>query len=129
VLNDLINYDKIEMDKFQVQLRVVDPFQVVEKTVRPLTMLARQRDIDFQISSDFDMPRANQDELQTIRSLRMLGDAVKFGQVVRNVVSNALKFTPRGGTIVLKGEKARLRLVDMCIGLFVVRSVLGKRGR
>jgi two-component system sensor histidine kinase VicK len=45
----------------------------------------------------------------------------KFGRVLDNLLSNALKFTPAGGTVTISGEelegKARLRVRDTGIGI------------
>ena len=104
MLNELINYDKIEMDKFRVEKRVCDPFLIVEKTVKPLFVQARQREVDLIFASDHDRPGTAPEDRRDIRMLRVYGDAVKLGQVVRNVVSNALKFTPTGGKVKVRGE-------------------------
>ena len=39
-----------------------------------------------------------------MQQVHVYGDKHKLGQVIRNLVSNALKFTPRDGTVTIKAE-------------------------
>jgi len=50
------------------------------------------------------------------------GDADRIGQLVDNLVSNALKFTPEGGSVTVRlarieGERARIEVVDTGMGI------------
>jgi signal transduction histidine kinase len=60
-------------------------------------------------------------ELMAGDSLYVLGDALRLAQVVDNLVSNAVKFTPRGGSITVSleriGEAAQLVVTDTGIGI------------
>ena len=49
VLNELINYDKIEMQKFHVERRVCDLYGVLLDTLRPLEAQAKQRKVQLQM--------------------------------------------------------------------------------
>jgi signal transduction histidine kinase len=99
-LNDLINYDKIETNTFAIEEKDVNIWSVIERTVGPLTLQAKEKNIKFNVANrvvggeaPFDLSR-----------LRVVGDSIKLGQVVRNLVSNALKFTPRDGEVTVSGH-------------------------
>mmetsp|Transcript_15709 Transcript_15709/g.26187 ORF Transcript_15709/g.26187 Transcript_15709/m.26187 type:complete len:916 (+) Transcript_15709:167-2914(+) len=89
VLNELINYDKIEMKKFHVEMKLCDINTVVNGTVRPLVVQAKQSKVTLTVQKDPTMDKA----------VYVMGDAVKLGQVIRNVLSNALKFAPKNSTV------------------------------
>mmetsp|Transcript_14008 Transcript_14008/g.23205 ORF Transcript_14008/g.23205 Transcript_14008/m.23205 type:complete len:907 (+) Transcript_14008:70-2790(+) len=86
VLNDLINYDKVELKKFHVERKLCNVYAVLKSTVQPQELLARTRDVQLVAEEYTD-------------KAYVIGDEMKLGQVIRNVLSNALKFTPPQGTV------------------------------
>jgi signal transduction histidine kinase len=106
-LNDLINYDKIETKTFSIDKKPVDMWSVVEKTVNLLTLQAKEKRVTFRLKSQLlnptsfsSIPDARNINL---KNLRVIGDVMKLGQVIRNLVSNALKFTPAEGKVLITG--------------------------
>ena len=73
VLNELINYDKIEMKKFHVEMKICDINTVISGTVRPLVVQAKQSNVKLSLQKDSTIDK----------SLYVLGDSVKLGQVIR----------------------------------------------
>jgi two-component system, chemotaxis family, sensor kinase Cph1 len=103
-LNDLINYDKIETKSFSIEKKDVDIWTVFEKTIKPLVNQAREKNIRMELVSQVSNPSAFPSGVDLpLRNLRLVGDAIKLGQVVRNLVSNALKFTPADGEVKIAG--------------------------
>jgi CheY-like chemotaxis protein len=90
-LNDLINYDKIETKTFTIEKKMVNVSSVAEKTVSLLAPQAKEKDVRILFESEEP------------HNLRVFGDSVKLAQVIRNLTSNALKFTPAKGTITVAG--------------------------
>lgn len=106
-INDLINYDKIETKTFTIERKVVDIWAVVERTVDLLKLHAAEKKVNFRYRSQLLHPKSfrSSAELGTIslKNLRVIGDDMKLGQVIRNLVSNALKFTPAQGKVSISG--------------------------
>jgi len=107
VLNDLLNYDKIEQGTLQLALEPLNVWQLVEKAILEFKLPASSKHIDLQVS--FDTQQANEKGIgkftrarllpDSIKGLRVIGDSVRLTQVLRNLMSNALKFTPADGSV------------------------------
>jgi signal transduction histidine kinase/ActR/RegA family two-component response regulator len=117
VLNDLIDYDKIDSGTMKLQKESLSIWSFVETSVHPFIVQARAKEIEMEIalqdSSSKDLLPISQDceELlehsKELKALIVMGDRVKLSQVLRNLVSNALKFTPAGGKVTVKGHWER----------------------
>ncbi len=87
--NDILDFSKIEagrMDVESVEFRL--PERLTETTV-PLIVRAREKGLEMELHMDPTLPE------------RVVGDPVRLGQVVMNLVSNAIKFTTAGRIEVL----------------------------
>lgn len=104
-LNDLMNYDKIETKSFSIEQKDVNPWSILRKTVGPMTMQAKEKNIELKLITQVSDPLEFPSEDLTINwsNLRVIGDSIKLAQVIRNLVSNALKFTPRNGRVTIAG--------------------------
>jgi len=107
VLNDLLNYDKIEQGTLRLEFSAVGIYNVVKKTVNAFMMQAKQKHVDLQLAGDCWVTNSGGDlELGSqFESLVVIGDATRIAQVLRNLLSNALKFTPSEGKVVVDGKK------------------------
>ena len=90
-VNDLLDVAKLEARKMQVQYEPVDLAELVRHTAEHFDALATERRMAFVI--------------ETPETLGAQLDAEKVQRVLLNILSNAFKFTPAGGTIrVILGE-------------------------
>ena len=100
ILNDLLNYDKIESGKLQLEIGTVAIKELIIKTVNQFRLHALNSQVD--LSLEFERINKNQDDLESgyiHKSWHVIGDETKLAQVLRNLCSNALKFTPANGAV------------------------------
>ncbi len=88
-VNQLLDLSKLEAGQMPLDLRPGNPASTVQAVVEQFRDLARQR----AISLELDLPETG--------SFVFL-DAVKWEQVIFNLLSNALKFTEKGGEVAVK---------------------------
>ena len=84
VINDVLDFSKIESGKLELERVPVDLNGLAENVLNLFSERARRSNIDLAAFVDPALPRS------------ILGDPVRLGQVVTNLVNNALKFTERG---------------------------------
>ena len=84
ILDDILDYSKIEAGKLDVELTSIDLPEIVAGAVRLMEDAAADKGLAIHMTVVGDRPPA------------VLGDPLRLGQVMRNLLSNAVKFTGRG---------------------------------
>jgi signal transduction histidine kinase len=92
VLNELMCYDKIEMKTMKIEKEVLPIWTVLNNAVRPFYIQAREKDITMEFL--LDSTDAARPVEMVKKNMIVIGDGIRLTQVFRNVISNALKFSP-----------------------------------
>jgi len=96
----LLNYDKVESGTLSLELTVVSIWSLIERTVTEFKLPMASKNIKLRI----DIPSESPFEELLLEDQKMIGDNVRITQVLRNLVSNAIKFTPEGGDILVEAK-------------------------
>ena len=107
LINDILDMSKIEAGKLNLRLEPVAIDEVVEDTLR----LIRQRAEKAGLKIRVHLPRAP-DITADFRALK---------QILLNLLTNAVKFTPRGGSITISAivteDNVHISVADTGIGI------------
>ena len=93
LLDDLMDAARLQTGKLAVDPRPTALMRVVEPTWRSYLPRGREKSIDMRL----DLPSA-------LVTTSVLADAMRVQQVLGNLLGNAIKFTPPGGTIWLRAR-------------------------
>ena len=109
LINDILDLAKVESGKIDFQAEPVDLPQLISETTAIVGGLALKRKIEVTVDVD--------PVLGTVHL-----DPVRLKQVVYNYLSNAIKFTPEGGRVVVRvrpeeRECFRIEVEDTGIGI------------
>lgn len=83
ILNDMIDSTKIEADRIEIDQERVDVVKCARDALLSQKMLIEEKKL--QIIEDYEKEMVD-----------ALGDRTRIGEVVDNIVSNAIKYTPEG---------------------------------
>ncbi|MBC9794899.1 PAS domain-containing protein [Sinomicrobium weinanense] len=91
LINDILDLNKIESDKLELVYTEVDLPELILHIRNQFKSLADAKDLTLRCHIDKNIPQ------------KIIGDTVRLSQILNNLVSNAIKFTEKGGvTISLK---------------------------
>jgi two-component system, cell cycle sensor histidine kinase DivJ len=118
LINDVLDMSKIEAERYELQ---INTFDVREPVSAALRLLRLQAD-DAGISLRGVLPA---------RDIEVDADSRAIKQIVLNLVSNALKFTPKGGTVTvtLSEFAGRVELAVADTGVGIAEDDLKRLGR
>ncbi len=113
VINDLLDFSKLRSNAIELELR---PFQLEECLENIIAMHAHsafEKGLELVLLIESDVPTG------------VIGDSLRFSQIINNLVSNAIKFTDQGEVVLLVSRSAlsqsevqlNIRVKDSGIGL------------
>jgi two-component system, sensor histidine kinase and response regulator len=89
IINDILDFSKLEAGKLEVEVLEFDLLEQLDHVITVLAPAAAHKGIALGAIVGPDVPR------------RVVGDAGRIGQVLLNLVGNAVKFTEQGRVVVL----------------------------
>lgn len=111
IINDILDYSKIEAGKIAFENIEIDFRSLIENTLELFAKNADEKKIDLSYSISDDVPKI------------IKGDPVRIRQIISNLISNAIKFTPKGFVFVnvqsdlTKPEFIKFDVEDSGIGI------------
>jgi two-component system, cell cycle sensor histidine kinase DivJ len=108
VVNGILDMSKMEAGNYELAPEPFAPRASLVNCCNLLALKARENGVDLVSRAPDDLPE-------------MSGDPRAFKQIVLNLVSNAIKFTERGGTVMVsaavEGSRLVLRVTDTGVGI------------
>lgn len=96
LLNNLLDLSRLESGKENYQMESVDIWQIAKDAIAELRPISKEKSLKLQIS---DPPV----------TAKVLCDEYKMGQVIRNLLSNAIRYSPENGVIEVLFEEDRIQ--------------------
>ena len=93
-LNDVLNYEKLYSNLMVLERTIEKPIEFILSAIRIFQVTAQNNGVNLILPTETDGA-----QLEFLKDKRFSVDVCKMGQVLRNFISNALKFTPRDGSI------------------------------
>ena len=91
IINEILDVNKIEAGKMEYNYEMMNIHSVIENVKNNFESVAKEHSINFSSNEQENLPD-------------IYADSQKIGQVLTNLVSNAIKFTPEGKCITIKSE-------------------------
>ncbi len=102
ILSELLNLSQVEAGKIQLYIVPVDLNSIIEASLSTVFRAAREKEIKIESKQDV-IPEVN-------------ADADKLSWILNNFLTNAVKFSPSGGTVVVssytKNDRVTIEVKD-----------------
>lgn len=106
LINDFLDLQRIESGRMSYNCRPLDVRTLIRETVEVFGIEAERH--QFELDFPCDLPV-------------VMGDSDRLRQVLSNLISNALKFSPHGGSIQIRirldGEELEVMVADQGLGI------------
>lgn len=108
LVNDILDIDKVEEGKMSFNLKSIRLYGVLERAIVLNRPFAQARNVELKLTPD-------------LQDVPVFGDEDRLMQVLTNLISNAVKVSPRGEVVtvgaVRKGARIRTQIVDRGAGV------------
>ncbi len=107
LINSILDFSKIESGSMKLNITEFNPNTIINEVIRLLAPLVNAKEINVLFNSEFN------GELKA--------DSQKIQQILYNIIGNAIKFSSRGGKIIITTKQAgdcfELSVQDFGIGI------------
>jgi len=108
MINDLLDISKLEAGRMDLKKRLVDPLLLIKDQLATFRPEAENKKINLSAELPEKLPQ-------------LYIDSDRLSQVLANLIANALKFTPEGGSVTIQAEELeegiQIAVMDTGVGI------------
>ncbi len=95
LVNDILDFSRLESANIRLEKKKNDVVKIIENCVNSMQVLATENELTFSIMKEPDLPEIliNEDSIE---------------RALKNIISNAIKYSPKGKRIKIRAERARV---------------------
>ena len=113
IVNDILDFSKIESGSLSLNETPTNLYEAVETSVSTFASLAKNKHLNYYAYIDTRIPKL------------LLCDAQRIKQVLNNLISNAIKFTPENGEVAINVLLKKLTKKKAVVTFSVLDSGIG----
>jgi len=113
VINDILDMSKIEANKLELSFGEFDFVKMMTNVVDVTSIRAQEKHQKIVVNMKPDIPQF------------VISDELRLAQVITNLMTNAIKFTPDNGNVTLNAEKLEENGDEVTLKIEVVDSGIG----
>ena len=112
LVNDVLDFGKIESGNIELENVEFNFTNVINSFLSTYLNIAEEKEINFSVNRDYGIPEI------------LIGDATRLAQILRNLISNAIKFTSSGG-VVLNIKKSKKTNKHVTLNFEIIDTGIG----
>lgn len=112
IINDILDFSKIESGKVEMESITFKLDQIISNSIELLVQTASDKNLEFIYHLSCEIPT------------HLIGDPLRLGQIITNLVSNAVKFTQSGEVCIDVVEETRIEN-QICLKFSVKDTGIG----
>ncbi len=106
IINDVLDFSKIEAGKTEIRPQEYDPYTLIRNCYYFFEQQAKKKGLYIHVICDDELPS------------RLTGDPKLIGQILTNIVSNAVKYTVSGGvTLNMTFDETGKDTIDLIVDI------------
>lgn len=113
LINDILDMSRIESGKVELTSEEFDLSEIIDRFHAMFQQKADSRDVHFDIHT------------QDVSVSTVIGDELRLSQVIINILSNALKFTPAGGQVTLEIRQTNITPQNVSFEFIITDNGIG----
>jgi signal transduction histidine kinase/DNA-binding response OmpR family regulator/ABC-type phosphate/phosphonate transport system substrate-binding protein/HPt (histidine-containing phosphotransfer) domain-containing protein len=113
IINDILDFSKIEADKLDLELRPFILDDVLDRVSDIFLNRVAEKSIELLLDVDHNTPK------------NLIGDPIRLQQIIRNLVDNSIKFSHKGGVVIVGINPTETLPGSVTLSFFVKDSGIG----
>jgi PAS domain S-box-containing protein len=113
IVNQILDISKIESEKFSLDSYTFHFEKMIDEVTSILGFSVKEKQLELEVDLDNAIPRF------------IVSDKIRFAQILQNLLTNAVKFTPEGGKVTLTAKllvgveenALRIEVADTVVGI------------
>jgi signal transduction histidine kinase len=114
MMNALLDVSRLDLDRLELELQEIDMIQLVKRTLEDYLPVAQNHELRLFVDGQ-PVPLSANSNATAQEPMKIMGDEERLEQVLVNLTSNAIKYSPQGGPVTVSLHNTDEGLLEISV--------------